>query len=239
MNRAEFLDILRDYLKGSFSEEEIGDILRDYEEYFLDGTIEGKSDIEIIKSLGSPKTIASELIAETKNKEEDNNIRLKINIIKSNFKRQYINLKDRVSEKLTLDIENNDQNKRKIIQLGLSILSLIVFIPRFLIVLFLSVVGIILVSLIGLYVATMPIIMNFISQTHEVMGLYVFMSIAFVGGQILAWQIYIFIISIYKTSVNRYKSWMKTRKLYINASKKKEANNKEENSFKEGEEDDE
>ena len=85
----------------------------------------------------------------------------------------------------------------------------------------------------------MPIIINFISQTHEVMGLYIFMSIAFVGGQILAWQIYIFIISIYKTSVNRYKSWMKTRKLYINASKKKEANNKEENSFKEGEEDDE
>lgn len=68
LNRVEFLDILRDYLKGSFSEEEIGDILRDYEEYFLDGTIEGKSDIEIIKSLGSPKTIASELIAETKNK---------------------------------------------------------------------------------------------------------------------------------------------------------------------------
>lgn len=239
MNRVEFLDILRDYLKGSFSEEEIGDILRDYEEYFLDGTIEGKSDIEIIKSLGSPKTIASELIAETKNKEENNNMRLKINIIKSNFKRQYINLKDRVSEKLTLDIENNDQNKRKIIQLGLSILSLMVLIPRFLIVLFLSVVGIILVSLIGLYIATMPIIMNFISQTHEVMGLYVFMSIAFVGGQILAWQIYIFIISIYKTSVNRYKSWIKTRKLYINASKKKEANNKEENSFKEGEKDDE
>ena len=39
--------------------DEITDILRDYEEYFVDGIIEGKSEIEIIESLGSPKEIAS------------------------------------------------------------------------------------------------------------------------------------------------------------------------------------
>ncbi len=35
MTKNDFLDILRDYLKGAFSELEINDILRDYEEFFL------------------------------------------------------------------------------------------------------------------------------------------------------------------------------------------------------------
>ena len=66
MSKNDFLDILRDYLKGSFSELEINNILRDYEEFFLNGELQGKSDEEIIKSLGSPKSIANELIEEMK-----------------------------------------------------------------------------------------------------------------------------------------------------------------------------
>ncbi|RRH08087.1 DUF1700 domain-containing protein, partial [Clostridioides difficile] len=54
LNKTEFLEILKDYLKKDFSESEVNDILRDYEEYFVDGLIEGKSDMEIIASLGSP-----------------------------------------------------------------------------------------------------------------------------------------------------------------------------------------
>ena len=61
MKKEDFLEILRDYLKKGFSEDEVMDILRDYEEYFVDGIIEGKSEIEIISSLGSPKEIANEL----------------------------------------------------------------------------------------------------------------------------------------------------------------------------------
>ena len=64
MKKEDFLEILRDYLKKGFSEDEVMDILRDYEEYFVDGIIEGKSEIEIIQSLGSPKEIANELLAE-------------------------------------------------------------------------------------------------------------------------------------------------------------------------------
>ena len=71
MKKEDFLEILKDYLKKGFSEDEIIDILRDYEEYFIDGAIEGKSEIEIISSLGSPKEIANELLYEDNIKKEN------------------------------------------------------------------------------------------------------------------------------------------------------------------------
>ena len=37
LNKSEFLEILKDYLGKDFSEYEVNDILRDYEEYFVDG----------------------------------------------------------------------------------------------------------------------------------------------------------------------------------------------------------
>ncbi|MEG2538236.1 MAG: DUF1700 domain-containing protein, partial [Clostridium sp.] len=66
MTKQEFLDILRDYLRGYFTLAEISDILRDYEEYFLNGELEGKSEKQVIESLGSPKSIAEDLIREIK-----------------------------------------------------------------------------------------------------------------------------------------------------------------------------
>ena len=60
LNRKEFLDILRDYLKKDFSEDQISDIIRDYEEYFINGKLDGKSESEIIFELGSPKKIVEE-----------------------------------------------------------------------------------------------------------------------------------------------------------------------------------
>ena len=71
MKKEDFLEILKDYLKKGFSEDEVTDILRDYEEYFVDGIIEGKSEIDIIQSLGSPKEIANELLAESNIKSEN------------------------------------------------------------------------------------------------------------------------------------------------------------------------
>ena len=71
MKKEDFLEILKDYLKKDFSEDEVMDILRDYEEYFVDGIIEGKSEIDIIQSLGSPKEIANELLAESNIKSEN------------------------------------------------------------------------------------------------------------------------------------------------------------------------
>ena len=70
MKKEDFLEILRDYLKKGFSEDEINEIVRDYEEYFVDGLIEGKTEMEIISSLGSPKEIANELLSESNIKNE-------------------------------------------------------------------------------------------------------------------------------------------------------------------------
>lgn len=67
INKAEYLDVLKDYLLKVYSEEESLDILRDYEEYFLNGKLDGKTEEEIILELGSPKKIVQDLKAEERN----------------------------------------------------------------------------------------------------------------------------------------------------------------------------
>ncbi|MDY2794369.1 MAG: DUF1700 domain-containing protein [Peptostreptococcus porci] len=64
MNKKEFLSELRLNLRQTYSnidEKEIEDIVRDYEEYFTDGIIEGKSELELVDSLGDPKKIVEEM----------------------------------------------------------------------------------------------------------------------------------------------------------------------------------
>ncbi|PEI92774.1 hypothetical protein CN679_10200 [Bacillus pseudomycoides] len=62
MNKEQFLRDLSGHLR-KLSEEERQDILYDYEEHFQFGLEEGKTEVEIIKGLGSPKTIAKEMLA--------------------------------------------------------------------------------------------------------------------------------------------------------------------------------
>ena len=57
MNRDEYLDLLKLYLKDLPSDE-IQDILLDYEEHFRIGISKGKTEEEISKELGSPRDIA-------------------------------------------------------------------------------------------------------------------------------------------------------------------------------------
>lgn len=57
MNRNEFMEQLRNGLNG-ISQEEIEDILYDYEEHFEIGLSKGKTEEEIAKELGNPKSIA-------------------------------------------------------------------------------------------------------------------------------------------------------------------------------------
>ncbi|MDR7870607.1 MAG: DUF1700 domain-containing protein [Tissierellaceae bacterium] len=61
MNRHEFLRQLRHSLYG-LSEEEINDIILDYEEHFQIGLSKGKSEEEISKELGNPRDIARNYI---------------------------------------------------------------------------------------------------------------------------------------------------------------------------------
>ncbi len=60
MNREQFLQQLSYHL-SALSEEERNDILNDYNEYFENGLLEGKTESEISENLGSPEIIAKEL----------------------------------------------------------------------------------------------------------------------------------------------------------------------------------
>lgn len=59
MNKREFLDLLRYYLR-SYPANIINDMVADYEEHFRIGIENGKSEEDIAKELGSPKDIAEE-----------------------------------------------------------------------------------------------------------------------------------------------------------------------------------
>lgn len=63
MNKKEFLSDLEGYLR-KLPKNEKNDILQDYEEYFTDGLEEGKTENQIVESLGSPKQLAKELLAD-------------------------------------------------------------------------------------------------------------------------------------------------------------------------------
>lgn len=62
MTKDEFLNKLNEALRG-LSLNERQDILQDYQEHFVIGLEEGKTEAEIAERLGSPNSIAKELLA--------------------------------------------------------------------------------------------------------------------------------------------------------------------------------
>lgn len=62
MTKDQFLKVLSSGIQ-KLPKEEQDDILQDFEEHFQIGLEEGKSEEEIVKSLGSPQQIAKELVA--------------------------------------------------------------------------------------------------------------------------------------------------------------------------------
>ncbi|GFN35760.1 hypothetical protein TXYLGN1_15470 [Tepidimicrobium xylanilyticum] len=78
MNRTEYINTLRNGLMG-LPENEIMDILYDYEEHFEIGLSKGKSEEEIARELGDPRNIAksykvSSTISEAKNNPSPKNL---------------------------------------------------------------------------------------------------------------------------------------------------------------------
>ncbi len=61
MRKDEFMKQLAEQLRG-LPPEELDEILADYEEYFEIGLLEGKTEQEIALGLGSPRTIAKDLV---------------------------------------------------------------------------------------------------------------------------------------------------------------------------------
>ena len=218
MKKEDFLEILRDYLKKDFSEDEVMDILRDYEEYFVDGIIEGKSEIDIIQSLGSPKEIANELLSESNIKSE--------NKVKGKLESFFIEGKSKLKSGLNkFKVNLNDKNhvkSRKKIEF-LQILITIILIPIALTIVGTTIgAGVSLIgSLIALVVGT-PFAISLMNVMPEVKMVIIFAFIAYIGFEILIWQLFIIVVRLEKKAFKIYVTWLKTNKLYIDGSIKKE-----------------
>ena len=221
MRKDDFLEILKDYLKNSFSQDEIIDILRDYEEYFIDGAIEGKTEMEIISGLGSPKEIAAELLAEnnTNNKNNKSKIERKIEdlyMICRNKSKSILN-----KFKVNLNDKNHVKSRKQIS--FIQILLTLILLP-FAFSIFMTTVGfgLGLVSSIFAAIVGTPFAISLISVMPEVKMLAIFGVIAYIGLEILLWQLFIAIFKLEKRAVKIYLNWIKTNQLYINGSIKKE-----------------
>ena len=221
MRKDDFLEILKDYLKNSFSQDEIADILRDYEEYFIDGAIEGKSEMEIISGLGSPKEIAAALLAEsnTNNKNDKSKIERKVEDLYITFK----NKSKSTLNKFKVNLNDKDHVKsRKQISFMQIILTLILLPFAFPILMTTIGFGAGLIGSIFAAIIGAPFAVSLVSVMPEVKTVVIFGVIAYIGLEILLWQLFIAIFKLEKRAVKIYLNWIKTNQLYINGSIKKE-----------------
>ena len=215
MKKQDFLEILRDYLKNSFSNEEVEDIIRDYEEHFIEGAIEGKTELEIISGLGSPKSIAEALLEENgvKMKEKTSKLNTIIKELQNKFK---INLN-----------EDNHVNSRKRVKLKKIILTMIVAPIAIGVAMFTLGVGAGLVASILGGVASIPFATSFAKIMPELSYTTIFGGIAFVGFEILVWQLFLGIVKLEFKMLKKYRNWMGLTNKYINASEMIEESERE------------
>ena len=218
MRKEDFLEILKDYLKKDFSEDEVIDILRDYEEYFVDGAIEGKSEMEIISSLGSPKEIANELLAQSNIKNE--------NKAKGKLESFFIDIKGRFKSwlnrfKVNLNDKNHVASRKKI--KAMQMLITIILIPiAFSIVASTIVYGVSLIASVVAMIVGTPFAISLTRVMPETTMVIIFGFIAYIGLEILMWQLFILVVKLEKKGLKIYMTWLKTNKLYIDGSIKKE-----------------
>lgn len=233
MSKNDFLDILRDYLKGFFSELEINDILRDYEEFFLNGELQGKSDEEIIKSLGSPKSIANELIEEMKgqrkttgntNNEFKDKLSKRAKSLWENIKRQGKKIGNKTKEFLDSNSVINGKISSAGVKLIIVVISVMLFFPALTIAMTMIFSGL---GLIGASIANFIGYLGaaFLCGINISMGVFGFFAcIAWTGFIILGWTVYCLVYKGLKYLVVQYISWIKTRNMYIRVKNEQENN---------------
>jgi len=230
MTKNDFLDILRDYLKGAFSELEINDILRDYEEFFLNGELQGKSDEEIIKTLGSPKSIAKELTEEMKGqgKSTSSNSELKDKVSKDaknlwkNVKRQGKKAGNKTKEFLDSNSVINGKISSAGVKLIIVVISILLFFPALTIVMSMIASGL---GLVGMSIANFIGYLGaaFLCGIDISMGVFGFFAcIAWTGFIILCWILYCLVYKGLKYLVVSYISWVKTRNMYVRVKNQQE-----------------
>jgi len=230
MSRIDFLEILRDYLKGSFSQLEINDILRDYEEFFLNGELQGKSDEEIIANLGSPKNIAKELIMEIKGEGKENlgseNFKSKVskdtkNLWK-NVKKEGKKAGNKTKKFLDSNFVLNENISGAGVKIIMIIISILLFFPSLCIAFWMIASGF---GLIGMSIGNFAgyIVSAFLCGIELSVGIFGFFAcIAWTGFIILGWTIYSLIYKGLKYLVVKYISWFKTRNMYVRVKNQQE-----------------
>ncbi|XTR37170.1 DUF1700 domain-containing protein [Paraclostridium tenue] len=228
LNKREFLEILKDYLSNHFSDDEVNDILRDYEEYFIDGEIEGKSDIQIIESLGSPKSIVRDLVDEmNSSKINSSNKRFdkiydNLNKVKLKFRDRYQKSKEIINNKLTPNLKNDEEGlSTKLIKILLTVLSVGLIFIGVLFVLFMIFIGI---GIIASNIAFVTLIITsgpLFALDKSITLLIIFTIITILGFDILGIQVYIYLLKLGKKLYKRYINWLKNKKIYINAKERK------------------
>ena len=80
-------------------------------------------------------------------------------------------------------------------------------------------------SIIALIVGT-PFAISLVKVMPEIKMIAIFGFIAYVGFEILIWQLFIAVVKLEKTVFKTYKTWLKTNQLYIDGSIKKEEKEK-------------
>lgn len=225
MNKEEFLDILKDYLKGHFSAFEIDDILRDYEEFFINGKLEGKSEEEVANGLGSPKQVATELIREMKgNFGEENYAKENVDTIKKNAFRVFNKARNKSKEFLNSDAIVKGDISSFAVKLIILFITLILAIP----------VGTIIMTLIGIGIggvgATIGNVFVYIaaviafSVKPSISVTIFFGGLIYTGVLIIAWTLYIKVVSFITLFIRKYIGWIKTKLMYVRAKKNYEVN---------------
>lgn len=98
MNKKQFLDLLRYYLR-SYPANIINDIVSDYEDHFREGMQNGKTEEEIARELGNPFDIANEYLSSGgsyQNSRQNSYANSNANAYSKNpFKKHFINFNDR------------------------------------------------------------------------------------------------------------------------------------------------
>lgn len=232
MNKNDFLDILRDYLKGIFSQIEINDILRDYEEFFLNGELQGKSEEEIIKGLGSPKSIANELIEEmkgqsTSTQKDSGEIFEKVNMeAKRAFKSCKIFTRkagNKAKEFLDSNSIINGNISSSGVKLIINLITIAIIIGAMPIIFtmlgwFVTLIGMSIANLIG-YIGA--VVLCGISLPMGIFG--IFACVTWTGFLILGWLLYRLAYKGLKYLWIKYISWVKTRKMYVRVKDKQQS----------------
>ena len=225
MNKEEFLDILKDYLKGHFSAFEIDDILRDYEEFFINGKLEGKSEEEVANGLGSPKQVATELIREMKgNFGEENYAKENIDTIKKNAFRLFNKARNKSKEFLNSDAIVKGEISSFAVKLIILFITLILVIPVGTIIMTLIAVGIGAIgATIGNVLVYVASVTTFSVKTSIALTIF-FGGLIYTGVLIIGWTLYLKIVSFMTLFIRKYIGWIKTKLMYVRAKNNYEIN---------------